>query len=251
MPQEPQKPEEIRQEMDETRDSLTDKISQLETKVVETVNDATNGVKDTVQAVRDAVEDTVQTVRDTVGDTVDSVKDTFNLSNQLEQRPWLVMAGCVGIGFAAGMLVSAPSARPASAAPPTPTPAAPPMPRRGNGSHRPPAPAMSPSEPPKATFADTLTETFGSEINQLKGLAIGTLAGIVRDLVVRAAPEMVRNSLGDIIDDVTNKLGGQPIKGQVLAEDWNADERGPQAEPEGTPQEGGYRNPRQTSYSPN
>ena len=58
-----EEPEAIRLEMDETRNSLTDKISQLEEKVVGTVNDATEGVKQTVETMKEAVQDTVASVR--------------------------------------------------------------------------------------------------------------------------------------------------------------------------------------------
>ena len=252
----PQEPEEIRQEMDETRDSLTEKISLLEKQVTDTVQEATDGVRETVQSVKSAVEDTVQTVRDTVGDTVDSVKESFNLRAQVQRRPWVVMAGGLGLGFAAGYILAGPdrTASPARAGLPTaelpPTPPMP-VPRSGNGSHRAPEPAMSPREPSRTSaLVDTLTQVFGNEINQLKGLAIGALGGIVRDFVVRSAPQTVRTQLSGIIDEFTHKMGGEPIKGQVLSEDWNA---GAGAREEGTPQEGGggYRNPRQTSYSSN
>jgi len=248
----PQEPHEIRQEMDETREALTEKIGQLEQQVVDTVQDATAGVKETVEAVRSAVEDTVQTVRDTVGDTVDSVKESFNLTAQVQRRPWLVIAGSVGVGFAAGYLLGGPGASKAAA--PQPQPAMPPAPARrpGNGHHRPPEPAMSPREsspePHAPGLVDTLMQSFGNEINQVKGLAIGALAGIVRDMVVQAAPQVVKTQLSGIIDEFTNKLGGQPIKGQVLSEDWSASSSEPREE--SPPQaSGGYRNPRQTSYS--
>jgi ElaB/YqjD/DUF883 family membrane-anchored ribosome-binding protein len=259
----PQEPEEIRQEMDETRDALTDKISMLEKQVVDTVHDASTNVKETVQAVKD----TVQTVKDSVGDTFDSVKETFSVTNQVQQRPWLIMAGAAGVGFAAGYLLSAPE-RTAPAAAPAPLADVPRPKRAGNGSHRPPSPspAMSPgmgSAAPAAaasaasSVADSLTQAFEGEINQIKGLAIGTLAGIIRDMVVKAAPEMIRNPLNDIFDDMTVKLGGQAIKGRILSEDWSSS---PQQNPSrdesrdddrGRPSDSGYRNPRQTSYTPN
>jgi len=115
-------PEVIRQQMDETRNALTDKIATLEQQVVETVQGATDGVKetvgalkdavaDTVQTVRDTVGDTVQTVRDTVGDTVTSVQETFSIAKQVENRPWTVLAISAGVGFAAGYLVTPPARR--------------------------------------------------------------------------------------------------------------------------------------------
>jgi len=248
-----QEPEEIRQEMDVTRDALTEKIGLLEKQVVETVQEATDGVRETVQSVKSAVEDTVQTVRDTVGDTFDSVKESFNLAAQVQRRPWVVMAGGVGLGFAAGYLLAGNNGSPRShglaARTEYPPAELPPARRPGNGMHRQPEPATSAPEPSRTSaLVETLTNAFGNEINQLKGLAIGSLAGIVRDYVVRAAPQTLRTQLADILDDFTNKMGGQPIKGQVLSEGWNASKE--PGDEQRQPQEGGgYRNPRQTSYS--
>src|ERR1700690_3562076 len=101
-------PEAIRQQMDETRTALNDKIATLEQQVVDTVQGASAGVMETVEVLKDAVQDTVQTVRDSVDDTVESVRDTFSIEKQMARRPWTVLAIEAGLGFAAGYIATPP-----------------------------------------------------------------------------------------------------------------------------------------------
>lgn len=224
MPQEPLEHEAIRQEMDETRSSLTDKISMLEQQVVDTVHEASTGVKETVEAVKEAVQDTVQSVKTSMGETVDSVKDTFSVSRQVDKNPWMMMAGSVGAGFLAGYVLNAPSATAVhkAAAPLASTP------RTGNGSgHESIVDAPTFSADRQATPSGLasgvaqLSQIFESEIKQLKGLAIGTLAGILRDMVVDTVPEMMRNPLQEVFNDVTVKCGGHTIPGRIFAKKEN------------------------------
>src|SRR4051794_29513643 len=98
-------PEVIRQQMDETRTALTDKLELLEQQVVGTVQDATSAVAETVGTVKQAVQDTVQSVKETVHETVESVKETFDLKNQVERRPWMMVAGATALGFLGGYLL--------------------------------------------------------------------------------------------------------------------------------------------------
>ena len=212
-------PEAIRQEMDDTRNSLTDKISLLEQHVVDTVHEASAGVKQTVEAVKE----TVQSVRDSVGDTVDSVKESFSIPGQVGRHPWAMMAGTAGVGFLAGYIFMAPSPKtqPAPIRAPRGT---------GNGSHKSP-PAMPSSFAQDAAAVDEpegvmrhLTRTFENEINQIKGLAIGTLAGVIRDLVGATIPEMMRSPVEEVFNNLTVKLGGQPVRGRIIPEDWHSKE---------------------------
>jgi hypothetical protein len=67
----------IRDEMEQTRASLADKLGALEEQVRETVSGATEAVSSTVEGVKDVVS--------TVSDTVDSVKEQFSLSKQFDE----------------------------------------------------------------------------------------------------------------------------------------------------------------------
>src|SRR5262245_65948816 len=69
-------PELIEREMEETRESLTEKVALLEDKVVGQIHAAT----DTVHGTVESVQDTVQTVKAAVQDTVQCVAGTVKNS---------------------------------------------------------------------------------------------------------------------------------------------------------------------------
>jgi ElaB/YqjD/DUF883 family membrane-anchored ribosome-binding protein len=213
------KPEVIRQQMEETRSALTQKLETLEDKVVSTVQDATSAVTDTVDNVKDAVQETVTSVKDSVQDTVDSVRDTFDVERQVQRRPWLMFGGSVALGFVAGCLLHRETARRRSGPAArfdrlsgSPAPA-----MNGNYNASTAAQPISQSEPAdEPSLLATLTEQFKPEIAKLKGMAIGTALGAVRDLVTHAVPEQMKDQVTEMVNNVTVKLGGQPIQGQVL-----------------------------------
>jgi ElaB/YqjD/DUF883 family membrane-anchored ribosome-binding protein len=214
----------IEQQMKETREDLTKKLEKLEQQVVETVQSTTNAVSDTVESVKEVVEETVETVKGTVEETVDTVKKTFDLRLQVENHPWLMLGGSVAVGFVAGRLIEgllpAPSA-PAARWDALPPPSSGGVQTNGGPSYRyveETRPKPEAAEPAGGNWLGTLTEQFAPEIGKLKGLAIGTLLGLVRDMVKQALPEELGGKLSGMIDDVTEKVGGEPFKGPVTPE---------------------------------
>jgi hypothetical protein len=210
-------PEVIRQQMEETRASLADKLETLENQVVSTVQGATTAVTETVEIVKDAVQDTVSTVQETV-------QKTFDVSGHVDRHPWVMLAGSVAAGFVAGRLLGRAAAGRGGGA------------ERITGYLRSSWPALGPreeqgyrpreegngrgrvaGEPDRAGWLAGLGETFGDEIRQLKGMALGALLGVVRDVVSRSAPEQLRPKLAGVMNDITTKLGGEPVRGPVLA----------------------------------
>lgn len=213
MVDEPEESEVIRQHMAESRTALTEKLGLLEDKVTETVQNATSSVTDTVDSVKNAVQDTVDNVKHSVQNTVASVTEAFDLPQQVATHPWPLMVGAIGVGYLIGYSLAPSrnqqhgSARSAgflnevehrfgSAA----TTA-----KNANGT------ATTPG------FLASIGEMFQTELTQLKGLAIGTAVGLVRDMVSEAAPSSLKSEVGDVIDRFTDKLGGHPISGPVLA----------------------------------
>jgi len=186
--------------MEQTRASLTEKIEVLEQKVTNTVEEATSAVSETVNEAKEAVHETVETVKETVSNTVESVrgtvsatvesvKDAFDISAHVRNHPWTMFGGSVAVGFLGGMLMG-PSHRRQSAA------------REPVGAEFAPEYAAEPAyeaasgwsgaaEPQREQHSwwNWLNSTFGSEIEKLKGLAIGTMAGVVRDLVRSPCPK--------------------------------------------------------------
>ena len=225
-----QKPEVIRQQMQATRASLTDKLEALENRVVGTVEGATSAVTDTVNCVKEAVQDTVQSVKGSLHDTVDTVKESVNIAHHVERHPWLMFGASVATGYIGGALLfsAGPSRRssrgvrhaeewgmgPArlggAAAGETY------VAHEGNGHHR---EAFRPeARPDEHGLLSTVTEKFGPEIDKLKSIAIGTLFGLGRELLARSVPGPISSQLTDLVDDVTRKLGGEPVRGPLLSE---------------------------------
>lgn len=203
-------PEVIRQQMEETRTSLTDKLETLEQTLKDTVTDATDAVSETVQSVKDAVQETVGTVKDTVQDTVASVKDTFDVASHVRERPWTMLLGATAIGFVGGKLLgggSRPHAAPAAA-----------MPGATLATSYPPAPAPAPVQAaPRPSWLERLAEYYGDELGKLKGLALATACGLVRDSIAASVTPAVGERITEVIDDLTTKMGSRPIPGPILA----------------------------------
>jgi ElaB/YqjD/DUF883 family membrane-anchored ribosome-binding protein len=237
------KPEVIRQQMEETRASLAEKLGVLEEKVAGTVQEATEAVSETVEtvketvagtveAVKDTVEGTVETVKDTVSTTVETVKETFDLAGHVDRHPWAMVGGSVLVGFVGGLLLG-PSRRSHDMMSFASTPESSPVPPEAPQTAW--APTSRPAEPQRQeepssrqeerpSWFQQLFSVFGSEIDKLKGMAIGTVGGVVRDLVTQSASEHLRPMLTDVINNVTTKLGGQTIQGRVLPESHSTEE---------------------------
>jgi ElaB/YqjD/DUF883 family membrane-anchored ribosome-binding protein len=212
--------------MEETRTSLAEKIETLEKEVVETVAETTHAVTDTVETVKEAVEGTVETVKDTVEDTVEAVKRTFDISEHVRRRPWLCMGASVALGFIGGKLFLRGMQRvgrePKGFVSPSMT-SRPSGPAFYEREERPAAAPTAPAEQ-KPGWLSSLGEKFGSEIRQLKGLALGTALGLARDALAKSAPEEIRPRVIEIANNITEKLGGQVIHEPLLKS--NSDDQG-------------------------
>jgi ElaB/YqjD/DUF883 family membrane-anchored ribosome-binding protein len=209
--------------MQDTRTALTEKLEALEQQVVGTVQDARSAVTETVQTVREAVSDTVDTVKGTVEETVSTVKETFDLRRQTERHPWAMVGGSVALGYVTGRLAHRAAAElehmPAHRGETAPSPAASFIQRNGGPLYQGPNGAGYEARAESAwSWLGSLSNTFQKEIDQLKRLAIGAAISAARDLLAQAAPPQLSGQLTEIMDSVTTKLGGQPVKGQLLGE---------------------------------
>jgi hypothetical protein len=201
MDNEEQSKEVILQQMHDTRSSLADKLENLEQQVVDTVHTATSAVSDTVTRVKDAVHDTVATVKDSVQSTVTSVKDSFDIPAHVDRHPWAMMAGSVALGYLGERFLSPSGSK--SVRERRPTSSGP----EANGSHQ------APEKPAAGSATENrftgVAQLLGPEIATLKGLAIGSVLGLVRDMVAKSAPPRLRDQLVELINKVTEKLGGE------------------------------------------
>jgi len=106
----------IEREMEQTRESLVEKVAALEQQVVgtlqtatSTVKDTVDSVKDTVSSVREAVTGTVETVKDKVEHSMETVSDTmmeaFDLRTHIRHYPWACIGAATFAGFGVGLLL--------------------------------------------------------------------------------------------------------------------------------------------------
>jgi ElaB/YqjD/DUF883 family membrane-anchored ribosome-binding protein len=227
-------PEVIRQQMAETRSDLTRKIEALEHQVVSTVHSTTSAVTNTVESVKDAVQETVGSVKETVSDTVESVKETLDIRRQVDEHPWLMFGASVATGFTAGLLLGG---RPKEGDRITDLhsrgemfTARPPSYERGTWSRQDleadarrssftASPAHEPGAAPESRgegWLHELGQQFAPEVDKVKRMALGALGALVRDMVTRSAPPSLGQQLTGLVDDVTRKLGGEPLRGSLL-----------------------------------
>jgi len=198
----------IERQMADTRHALTDKLDRLEQKVADTVSDATQ----TVEQVRSAVTGTVSSVTETVRETVESVTEALDMSKQVERHPWGMVAGATALGFVGGcLLYSQDEARGSSKArEPAIKPA-----KTGNGKQ-----GLGQAV---ARFAERSpfggSDTWQPIVDQLRGLAVGTALGVVKDLVSKHVPKTLEREVTGVLDGITTALGGHPISGHILPEE--------------------------------
>jgi ElaB/YqjD/DUF883 family membrane-anchored ribosome-binding protein len=232
----------IKQQMEQTRSALVEKLETLEEQVASTVRSTTEAVSDTVEAVKGAVEGTVhsvensvEAVKETFSESVESVKETFNLSRQVEQRPWMMMGGGVVVGYLAGCLLQGAShkasaavshwspssvAPPPTASPSTATSSSSPHESYGNergwfssasSSFAPSESAAAPAAPASPSTWDRLSETLGPTAEKVKGMAIGAAAGLIGNLILQSVPQNLRGEVEQVINEFTTAMGGKPM----------------------------------------
>ncbi len=200
----------ILEQMEDTRTALTEKLETLETKVASSVGSAASDVAETVETVKDTVQETVATVKETVEQTIGAVKESFHEGLQavqdlfdvpayVDRQPWAMFAGSVALGYVFGGFFS-PKTNAQATGEADAVPASPP---RKNG--------RSPSYQAKEPSGGGLFAQLSPEFDKLKGLAIGTLMGTLREMIVPAVPQSIGQSVVEILDSVTQKMGGTPV----------------------------------------
>jgi ElaB/YqjD/DUF883 family membrane-anchored ribosome-binding protein len=204
-------------EIDQTRADLTEKLETLESQVMGTVSSARENVQDTIDQVTSAVQGTVDQVTHTVQDTVDQVKQTFDLSYQIQARPWVLVGGSVVAGLLVGALVGRESRGVRRGAAFT-APRAPYPPAEGRAAPEMEAPSyVAPRrEPAGPSIFGSLWQQFQPELEKVKEMAIGYAAGAVRDMVKQSLPAFGQQ-IDEMMNNVTTKLGGTPVREPVLS----------------------------------
>ncbi len=241
-----------RQDMEETRASMTEKLELLEERVretleesksavedivenvKETVDETVSVVKETVDEAKSTVEDIVENVKETMGDTVTTVKRAFDLSYQMDQHPWLLFSGSVLAGGFLGSFVHDQ--------------------RQANGyeedtdedeayrvgltgiagtsSQESAENFAHATESPSATYTSqergqlSSIGQFHEEFDIVKGAVLGVVVGILREMIRQSMPS-VAPTLEKVIQSAARKLGVEPVAQSV---DQQPSKRGEQGE---------------------
>jgi ElaB/YqjD/DUF883 family membrane-anchored ribosome-binding protein len=207
----------IKQQMEQTRSALAEKLETLEEHVTSTVRNTTEAVTGTVETVKGAVEDTVESVKgavsntmETVEESVEHVKEAFDLNKQMQTHPWLMMGGGVVVGYLGTCLLETGYNRVSQemtrsvAPPPSSTNFRP----EGGGDGRNRPTASTPSEP--STW-DKVTEALAPAADQIKGLAFGVATAMLGRMILEAVPPSLKGEVEQVIDEVTKAVGGKPL----------------------------------------
>jgi len=202
-------PDQIEQEIDGTRSAITQKLEALEEKVRDTVQNAKETVEETIHSAKETVEETITTVKSSVEETVETVKRTFDLDYQVRVHPWPMLGASVLTGLAVGSLLGGRSRPTGYRQPRTHS--------RDGGTSRYSSPSPNyqteerPPSAPASSFASEILGKFDSEIQQIKGMAIGFLMSGIRDLVEQSVPQL-KTEIHNVMDSITTKLGGTPVR---------------------------------------
>lgn len=197
----------IKQQMEETRTALSEKLEAVEELVASTVKETTQTVTETVAAVTDKVENTVNTVTETVSDSVESVKQAFDVTGYVEQYPWLSLGAAAAAGYALGCLMDSgrgwtgPSGYRATGLPPASS---------GGTSFAGETPRADAAY--QASRGPSFLDALAPVIDKFKGLAIGTAIGLIGDTVVKNLPDNLRSEVSNLIDETTRNLGGTIVR---------------------------------------
>jgi ElaB/YqjD/DUF883 family membrane-anchored ribosome-binding protein len=207
----------IESEIAQTREGLADKLEALTQQLTGTVE----GAAETVENVVETTKETIETVVETTKETISNIKDTFNIPKQVEEHPWLAMGCSVLAGFVGGRILGAMTSAPSYHNGYAANGRAESIPQRMATASDQPTPAAPRAEThaqPSGWFAE-LGRHFAPELEKAKGLAVGTMLGVVRDMVSQSLPESVKSQVANLFDNVTEKVGGEKIRQGSLAQD--------------------------------
>lgn len=168
-------PEVIRQQVEETKLQLVEKLDTLEQHVADTVQSAGSAVNSTVETVQE----TVESVTGAVHDTVKSIGSALDVGAHVRAHPWLVVGGAAALGF----FMARRLARPPKSVPVTVTE----WPQENLGER---------AQPEVVAAAVKAAYESGLRVNspwrQLQLMAVGAATGLVQDVTSRAANEIWR-----------------------------------------------------------
>lgn len=175
-------PEQIQEEMHQTREALTEKVAALENQVVGTVQTAADTLTGTVESVKELITTAPAAVGDTVKQAAaavsESVKKTFDISGHVRDNPLLSVGLSVLAGGVTGYLLGGSRPLGYSDDVPPPRPAAGPVP--------------TPSEPPRQPgVLDEFLSMVGRKFREVAENVIDTATNALNRSVREGVPKLV------------------------------------------------------------
>ena len=76
----------------------------------------------------------------------------------------------------------------------------------------------------RSRVSSWIAEHYRAEIAKAKGIAIGAMGAMIREMLVSAAAPPLRKQLEELVNDFTGKLGGSVIEEPILKTETSAHE---------------------------
>jgi ElaB/YqjD/DUF883 family membrane-anchored ribosome-binding protein len=197
----------IRDQMELKRASLASKLDALEDQVLDTVHEVTNTVSSTVKDVTD----TVGTVTDDIKESVQAVKESLNVSEKVRQYPWIALGGAFATGFVGGLMLGPSSSKreptgESSSRHDTNGKSA------ANGAAFAQTPAKASGESaPSSGLTSHLGAAAAEALETVKSMAVGTLLGVLSEVVNDALPQSLKEEADKLFVDLNSRLGGKEL----------------------------------------
>jgi ElaB/YqjD/DUF883 family membrane-anchored ribosome-binding protein len=197
-------PDVIRQQIEETRSSLTEKLETLEAEVKGTVQSA----KETVESAKESVHETINSVKEGVETAKETVKRTFDIPYQVDHHPWAMMGLSLVTGVLAGVLLGS-RTRPDRRLVRRMSEASREPPLRDESAPAPAWARLTHEESGRPGFLDKLGGQLAGEMEKAKDLAIHTLVGVVDNVIQRSIP-VLGSAVEDMMTRAATNFGAQP-----------------------------------------
>ena len=98
-------PEDVQEQMRDTRAHMTGQIHDLGDKVAGMAHDATAAIGDAARGVRDAVHTATEQVRGASEAALASFRRALDVRRHVRRHPWLAVGGALALGLICGRFV--------------------------------------------------------------------------------------------------------------------------------------------------
>jgi ElaB/YqjD/DUF883 family membrane-anchored ribosome-binding protein len=192
-------PEEIERDMQQTRESITEKVAALENQVVGTVQTAADTITNTVEAVKSLVSHAPEAVSDTVKQAATAVSETFSeafdVNGQVQKRPWAAVGVSAALGFVAGWFMTRDRHPPLGMAEPISGPSYAP-----GATHAATSPEPRPEPPREPGVVDQLMGMIGSHVRELATTAMNTVSASLKDNIQHEVPKLINDAASNLTE---------------------------------------------------